>query len=1378
MHIGWCEAGSLQVGDNVISVNLSQFGALFVKSDTKDSPAQSSQDRFFASILSGFTRGGVPVTAVYFNGEFYVRVSQVDIDSLKRKIGDRGESSLGQGIVNNAFVLRFESTEFALGAEAQGFKRVGHTSNGIVGVLSQSLALFWSRLTQSQRIGFTLSSRGESPSFKSGNNGSTGYPESVRYFFHGHQLVEVHIDNSVGIQRYSFGYRDSQGFQTSRNSSGGDVEVLSGVLAGDALITNHILQQIFVDDSFTQLKSPFELDSIVSVFISKCEEPVYNLTVVDNHTYIADSVVSHNCQCVMIRVPVGWGWDEFGDLVPGGKVDLYESPEELALAMMQEDDLQKAFALQGHVMYQGIPIAIENKEGSIRKWGDSNGEHGETKMVGVDYGYVEGTLGTDEDEIDVFVGPDPRAGMVYIVEQQNSHTGQYDEQKCFLGFPNQKAAEQAYRLHYDDPDKFIITIESMELNHFKRWVSVTKPKKGELFKAEEPTTEDDTKLVILVPERLEKAAAIGGKYVKRVPYTDKHGKKRYRYYYTESAIARDVKAGEVIKLGKQFAQVKAVDADGTIHLKVGSTSIKVAPGQWDSLLATHYGDTYFKWAEKRAVQSVNAVLKHVPKADLADLKGTTDKERLADLKIRVPKVYDKLQKSFSRAGVNLFRAKQLLTTSLERRGWEPEARAAVIGDVITKRNQNYRTTIQAAENLAGGGKVTVGHVGAVTEILKFAQSPEKNKIAELPVQASKELVELSTLLAEARGGTDTDAANALAAALSSQAIQKLNMITKAFPGVQDDAVEPAREIMLEVSSVVPTQAPKSTGGTTTVFVAGEGGQPKALNAQYKLVEADDAIASHDPRTFNKREDYPEDVQERAYHRDVSEQAKVQRNAQRLRPEFVVNTNPDAVNGPPIMGPDGVVLGGNSRTMSVQLAYAKHPEKATELKSYLREHAHEAGFTKKDVDQFKNPMLVRVVEDGGETKKDKQLLVRRMNESFTQAMDLRTMQVAMGRKLTNDTLEELGNAMSPDETLNEFLATKRAEPFINALQKVGIIDQRNSNQYFMKGTKKLNPDGRTLVARILVGRTIGDADLLSATKPRLVENMARSVPYMAQAKTYGEGFDLADDLKVALDAYNSLQYRVDTQTIPALNADMTEHRFGNLFGQQEMFGGAHPVTQNPKAMGLLEVLIRRPGATQITEVFKDYAEQAKLNPENQTSVFGAPKSATDILKQVVTDHMAIAKKPKRTPIKKSLSVDIGAVNSRAGNRGPGPGLGINYVIPMPVKQNLKTGTGYFPTPRNLMNEQVSDEIGALHVSKRDYEFSQRQRNVHPYELPEEYIEAGEDAREGTEERSAYVKNEGPENVGRPKNTAVVRTPIKKKKKKKKKKEDDEDAVSKL
>jgi hypothetical protein len=75
----------------------------------------------------------------------------------------------------------------------------------------------------------------------------------------------------------------------------------------------------------------------------------------------------------------------------------------------------------------------------------------------------------------------------------------------------------------------------------------------------------------------------------------------------------------------------------------------------------------------------------------------------------------------------------------------------------------------------------------------------------------------------------------------------------------------------------------------------------------------------------------------------------------------------------------------------------------------------------------------------------------------------------------------------------------------------------------------------------------------------------------------------------------------------------------------MFGGAHPVTNNKRALSLLEILIRKPGSTQITDVFKEYADQARQNPEGQTSMFGAPKTPTEIFTEVAAKFLP---KPKK------------------------------------------------------------------------------------------------------------------------------------------------------
>ena len=45
-----------------------------------------------------------------------------------------------------------------------------------------------------------------------------------------------------------------------------------------------------------------------------------------------------------------------------------------------------------------------------------------------DYGYIRGTKGTDGDHIDVYLSDNPTAGNVYVVDQVNQRTGDFDEQ--------------------------------------------------------------------------------------------------------------------------------------------------------------------------------------------------------------------------------------------------------------------------------------------------------------------------------------------------------------------------------------------------------------------------------------------------------------------------------------------------------------------------------------------------------------------------------------------------------------------------------------------------------------------------------------------------------------------------------------------------------------------------------------------------------------------------------------------------------------------------------------------------------------------------------------------------------------------------------------
>ena len=117
--------------------------------------------------------------------------------------------------------------------------------------------------------------------------------------------------------------------------------------------------------------------------------------------------------------------------------------------------------------FAGFPIVVENKKGSIRLWGDDP-ETGKSfgSLMHFDYGYIDGAVGADGDEVDVYVGPDPAAEWVYVVHQNEPESGKYDEDKVLLGFADAESARQASLKQYDDP-RFFGGMSQMSLEDFR-----------------------------------------------------------------------------------------------------------------------------------------------------------------------------------------------------------------------------------------------------------------------------------------------------------------------------------------------------------------------------------------------------------------------------------------------------------------------------------------------------------------------------------------------------------------------------------------------------------------------------------------------------------------------------------------------------------------------------------------------------------------------------------------------------------------------------------------------------------------------------------------------------------------------------------------------
>ena len=98
-----------------------------------------------------------------------------------------------------------------------------------------------------------------------------------------------------------------------------------------------------------------------------------------------------------------------------------------------------------------------------------------------------------------------------------------------------------------------------------------------------------------------------------------------------------------------------------------------------------------------------------------------------------------------------------------------------------------------------------------------------------------------------------------------------------------------------------------------------------MPAHYAIVDALSLIPSHDPATFKPSAGYPANVQERDYQHDKNEKLKVMDQVSHFNPAFVLTDNPDPVNGPPMILANGLVMGGNSRAMTIQTIYGRPPE---------------------------------------------------------------------------------------------------------------------------------------------------------------------------------------------------------------------------------------------------------------------------------------------------------------------------------------------------------------------------------------------------------------------------------------------------------------------
>lgn len=124
---------------------------------------------------------------------------------------------------------------------------------------------------------------------------------------------------------------------------------------------------------------------------------------------------------------------------------------------------------KGHLNLDGYRITIENPKGSVRRGTDSNGNTWENTLNN-DYGYIRGTEGVDGDHIDVYLSDNPSEGNVFVIDQVNPSTREFDEHKVMYGFNSAEEAREAYLANYSEGWNGLGTITEVTKDEFKKWI--------------------------------------------------------------------------------------------------------------------------------------------------------------------------------------------------------------------------------------------------------------------------------------------------------------------------------------------------------------------------------------------------------------------------------------------------------------------------------------------------------------------------------------------------------------------------------------------------------------------------------------------------------------------------------------------------------------------------------------------------------------------------------------------------------------------------------------------------------------------------------------------------------------------------------------------
>lgn len=414
-----------------------------------------------------------------------------------------------------------------------------------------------------------------------------------------------------------------------------------------------------------------------------------------------------------------------------------------------------------------------------------------------------------------------------------------------------------------------------------------------------------------------------------------------------------------------------------------------------------------------------------------------------------------------------------------------------------------------------------------------------------------------------------------------------------------------------------------------------------IRGHYVLTEAGAASASHDVNNaFEPTEGFPidengESVNDRDYKRDT--------DAQRIVRDIANNYDSRALQSPIIVSKDGVVLSGNNRTMSGDIATQQGTDKA--YIDHLREFGQMYGFTPEQIDGMKHPRVVFVPDE--QLPYDATTFAR-FNAEQQKKQSKPEHAVKLGKIVPDNVFTSITNDISRFDRLSDYYADDKAvSSAISQLLGAGVINEMQLPE--MRTGNSLSAAGKELIENTLIGKvfqTSPDAVRHIISTPTLRQSVIMGLNDIAHNRTLAKsGYDLSQELGAAVD----LVARAKSAHPDIFKDGMPVSPFGREQGLFDDEYGDSRVTDGTTL--LLADILNSGKPSDLRKVLSAYNAQATAPAGGQLDMFTGDVTSKEEILNTINEHFRNA-----TPREQQALVDAAIAERKriaeteAGQRG--------------------------------------------------------------------------------------------------------------------------------